>query len=158
MCSVTCLTGMSHLKKKNWSISRWPLFERSFPVFYFLGQWRKPMKRDAAEITHEWGYEKKPKTKQKNKLVGPSVQPSSFVVLSSRSSSLSKSLWSLLAMVFLLLSSWFPFLSWTGNGFTGNGKSERERDESDATTLCFKFCKRFKRQVQKSENSQQTII
>ncbi len=61
--------------------------------------------------------EKRQESEYKN-LAGPSVQPSSFVVFSSRLSSLSKSLWSLLAIVFLLLSSFFAFI-WTGDGFTG---------------------------------------
>lgn len=57
-------------------------------------------------------------TKKETFLTFHPVHPSSLVVLSSRLSSLSKLLWSLLAIVFLLLSSLVPLFRWTGNGFT----------------------------------------
>ena len=49
---------------------------------------------------------------------GPCFQPSSFVVLSSTSLSLPKWVWSLLAVGFLLLSSFAVFI-WPGCGFPG---------------------------------------
>lgn len=55
---------------------------------------------------------------KENRNRGPSFQPSSFVVLSSTSLSLPKWVWSLLAVGFLLLSS-FTFFIWPGCGFPG---------------------------------------
>lgn len=108
-----------HLKEKaliHKYVSLSGRFHFIFKHLSFAWKMKKPMKRDVAANESEY-----------KKAAGPSVQPSSFVVLSSRSSSLSKSLWSLLAMVFLLLSSSFPFFSCTGNGFTGYRK--RKQDE-----------------------------
>lgn len=70
------------------------------------------MQREMLENRHE------PENQTGKKNAGPSTQPWSFWVLSSRSTSLSKSLWSLLTMVLLLLPSLFPFFSCTGDGFT----------------------------------------
>lgn len=55
---------------------------------------------------------------KENRNGGPWFQPSSFVVLSSTSLSLPKWVWSLLAVGFLLLSS-FAFFIWPGCGFPG---------------------------------------
>lgn len=107
-------------KRYSMSSSLWV----ALPVLFSV---KKPMKRDVAVKIHEQEYKKG--------LEFLSVQPSSFVVLSFRSSSLSKSLWSLLAMVFLLLSSLAPFFSWSGNGITGYKK--RKLDYSNVKPLSF---------------------
>lgn len=124
MCSEMCLSGTSYLKekKKHCSISAslWVVLPALFSkTFLSLGKWRNQWK----------GMWQRIDMNKNTKNGGPlSVQPSSLVVFSSRSSSLSTSLWSLLAMVFLLLSSLVPFFfSWIGKGFTDY--KERKQDE-----------------------------
>lgn len=153
MCSKMCLSGVNYLKEKKHcsvSASLWVVLPALFSkTFLSLRKWRNQWKGMRQRI------DMNKNTKNGGAL---SVQPSSFVVFSSRSSSLSTSLWSLLAMVFLLLSSLVPFFfSCIGNGFTDY--KERKQDESHKKKLCcFSNVPVFLESDCSTKNSQHTFI